>query len=236
MAEDDAPEGGRRLVIPQGKRISRRPSHRGVAHEPTPESRNWELALRTGMKPIQLAVPLIRQNNNCGCGLAAINTVLMYGGDTATLHELERHPLILPVFLDSWGIGPGRLGRVALARGFDVTLIDPEARVVGKKFVDEGGRWVRRDPRRADIEKALDEEVPCVACIPDKTEAFAGATHHGSHWIVVTGRDAQGELIIHDPAPWRKAVRCKPGYWDAWGCSLLVIRRKPGAAGMARAS
>ena len=188
------------------------------------------------MKPIHLAVPGIRQNNNCGCGLAAINAVMAFEGDTATLHELERHKLVMPIFLDSWGLGPGRLGRVAIARGFDVTLIDPETKVIGKRFVDEGGHWVRRAPCKADIDRALDEGVPCVACIPDKREAFAGTTHPGSHWIVVCGRDSRGEFVIHDPAPWRKATRCVTGYWDTWACSLIVIRRKPGSAGMARAS
>jgi hypothetical protein len=169
-----------------------------------------------------LPVPLVRQGDNCGCGLAAIAMCMRFHGAPVRLRDLERHRLVRPEFLTRWGVGPGRLGRVALEMGFPVTIIDSEPRDVGRLFPAAGGRWVRRDPRKADILAALRSGIPAVACIPRKSKAFAGCTQHGSHWVVVIGVEG-GEFVLHDPAPWRKATRCVPGYWDDWGCSLLVV-------------
>ena len=174
-------------------------------------------------------MPLVRQGNNCGCGLAAIAMCLRFHGLPVRLRDLEMHRLIRPEFLSRWGIGPGRIGRTALAFGCPVTIIDPDARDVGKRFVKDGGHWVAREPRKSDISKALREGIPAVACIPKKSDAFEGCTQHGSHWITVTGVRG-GEFVLHDPAPWRKATSCMPGYWDDWGCSLILVhppRRHP---------
>ena len=76
-----------------------------------------------------LQVPLVRQGPNCGCGLAAVTMALKSTGHDVELEALEKHPLILPQMLQSWGIGPGRLGRVALACG---ARADP---VVGEVFI-----------------------------------------------------------------------------------------------------
>lgn len=169
-----------------------------------------------------LPVPLVRQGPNCGCGLAAVTMALQASGIAAELEELEKHPLILPQMLQSWGIGPGRLGRVALACGARATLIDSSRRDVGEIFLRNGGNWIEREPRKADIEECLAAEHPPVVCIPDKDVAF-GDRRQGSHWVVVIGSEG-GEFRIHDPAPWRQAKRCTPGYWDQWACSLLLIQ------------
>lgn len=169
-----------------------------------------------------LDVPLVRQGPNCGCGLACVTMALKAARIEAELEDLERHPLILPKFLQSWGIGPGRLGRVALAHGARATLIDASRRDVGATFLRGGGRWVAREPRKADIERCLDAGRAPIVCIPDKDLAF-GDRRPGSHWVVVVGRES-GEFRIHDPAPWRQAKKCAPGYWERWACSLLVLQ------------
>jgi hypothetical protein len=173
---------------------------------------------------IELPVPVIRQQNWASCGLAAINMCMRYLGLVITEKGLAANRLVRPEFLRRHGFGPGRLGRIALSYSFDVTIIDADPRDVGSLFVREGGRWIPRDPNRRDIETALREGVPVTACIPDKSEAFENCTHRGSHWVVVRGI-ADGEFLIHDPAPWRKATRCKPGYWDSWACSMIVVRK-----------
>ncbi|KAF0242011.1 MAG: hypothetical protein FD180_4154 [Planctomycetota bacterium] len=173
-----------------------------------------------------LDVPLVRQGPNCGCGLACVTMALKAARIPAELEDLERHALVLPVMLRSWGIGPGRLGRVALARGARATLIDPCRRDVGEMFLKSGGRWIEREPRKADIERCLAAGRAPVACIPDKDSAF-GDRRPGSHWVVVIGRDG-GDFRIHDPAPWRQAKKCAPGYWDRWECSLLLIEPAEG--------
>ncbi len=170
---------------------------------------------------ILLDVPLVRQGPNCGCGLACVTMALKASGIGAELEQLERHPLILPRMLQSWGIGPGRLGRVALACGARATLVDGSRRDVGEMFLKAGGRWVEREPRKADIERCLAAGRAPVVCIPDKDLAF-GDRRPGSHWVVVIGHE-QGNFRIHDPAPWRQAKRCTPGYWERWACSLLLV-------------
>lgn len=177
---------------------------------------------------LHLPVPLVRQGNNCGCGLAAICMSMNYHGVPVTIHDLERHALVLPRMLHRDGIGPGRLGRIALAYGCQVRIVDPDARDVGKLFVREGGEWLAEPPAKRHIVEALTSGLPVVACIPDKTEAFEACTHHGSHWITIRGLEGE-DPVIHDPAPWRKAERCKAGYWDRWTCSMLVIGAPKGA-------
>jgi len=174
-----------------------------------------------------LDVPLIHQGPNCGCGLASIAMALNAAGIITRLEDLERHPLILPEMLRHWGIGPGRLGRLALACGAQVTIVDPAKKDVGDTFLRKGGRWIAREPQKADLERCLTGGRPAVACIPDKRDAFEGA-RGGSHWVVVVGMES-GEFVIRDPAPWRKAVRCTPGYWEDWACSLIIVEG-PGTA------
>ncbi|MCE9583335.1 MAG: hypothetical protein K8T20_12690 [Planctomycetes bacterium] len=168
-----------------------------------------------------LDVPLVRQGPNCGCGLAAVTMALKAARITAELEDLEKHRLILPSMLQSWGIGPGRLGRVALACGARATLVDSCRRDVGEIFLRSGGKWVQRLPRRDDIDRCLAAGRAPVVCIPDKDLAF-GDRRPGSHWVVVVGAEG-GEYRIHDPAPWRQAKKCSPGYWDRWECSLLLV-------------
>ena len=172
-------------------------------------------------REIILDVPILRQMNWTSCGLASVNMAMRYHGLVVTERALEKHPLVQERFLRRFGFGPGRLGRIALSFGFAVTLIDADLRDVGARFAAEGGDWVRREPNRRDILRALREARPVVACIPDTSEAFGG-TRHGSHWVVVRGVRG-GELLIHDPAPWRRARRCVPRYWREWGCSMMVI-------------
>lgn len=173
-----------------------------------------------------LDVPILRQVNWASCGLASVNMAMRYLGLVVSERALERHKLVHERYLRHYGFGPGRLGRIALSFGFDVTMIDAELRDVGRRFTAEGGRWVRREPNRRDILKALQGGRPAVVCIPDTSEAFGG-TRHGSHWVVVRGvRD--DEFLIHDPAPWRRARRCMPGYWRDWGCSMMVVGREKG--------
>ncbi|NUN50856.1 MAG: hypothetical protein HUU15_18775, partial [Candidatus Brocadiae bacterium] len=102
-----------------------------------------------------LPVPLILQGPNCGCGLASVAMALNHAGVEVTLEALETHPLILPRMLASWGIGPGRLGRVALAHGARATLVDSSRRDVGERFLRSGGRWIEREPNRRDIDRCL---------------------------------------------------------------------------------
>ncbi len=151
-----------------------------------------------------------------------------YHGVPVTIHDLERHKLVTPAKLHRFGIGPGCLGRIALSYGCRVSIVDPDARDVTRSFVKEGGDWIAEAPTKRHILEALLAGNPVVACIPDKTEAFDGCTHHGSHWITIRGIEGE-DPVIHDPAPWRKAERCKPGYWDDWGCSMLVIGPPKGA-------
>ncbi len=180
-------------------------------------------------------MPLVRQGNNCGCGLAAICMVMNYHGVPVTIHDLERHKLVQPRMLHRDGIGPGRLGRIALTYGCGVRIVDPEARDVGKLFVREGGDWVAEPPTKRHIVDAVQGGLPVVACIPDKSVAFDGCTHPGSHWITIRGMEGE-EPVIHDPAPWRKAERCRVGYWDRWDCSMILIlppKGTPAAASVA---
>lgn len=172
-------------------------------------------------RDLLLDVPLILQGPNCGCGLAAVAMGLNAAGIISRLEDLEQHPLVRPEMLKDWGLGPGRLGRVALACGAQATLIDASKKDVGTLFLRQGGRWIARDPHRRDVERCLAAGRPVVACIPDKRDAFEGS-RGGSHWVVVRGVE-DGEFLIHDPAPWRRATRCLPGYWAEWGCSLLVV-------------
>lgn len=174
-----------------------------------------------------LDVPRVYQGYNAGCGLGAMAMVLRYHGVDICVGKLERHPLVLPEMLRTHGIGPGRLGRIALTYGCPVQIVDPCERDVGKRFVAEGGDWVAERPARHHIVEWLRRGVPIVACIPDKTKAYPGCTHNGSHWITLRGID-RGELLLHDPAPWRKIERCLPGYWDAWSCTMLAIQRPVG--------
>jgi hypothetical protein len=176
-------------------------------------------------RKILLDVPILRQQNWCSCGLTSVNMVLRHHGLTVTERALEKHPLVRPNFLNRHGFGPGRLARIALSFGFAVTLIEPDPREAGRRFTREGGHWLRRSPAKSDLVEALDRRIPAVACIPDTGEAFGG-TRHGSHWVVVRGLQ-RGDLVIHDPAPWRRAVRCVPGYWDDWRCSLILIQNRP---------
>lgn len=178
-------------------------------------------ALTSLLADLRLDVPLVRQGPNCGCGLASVVMGLKAAGIAAELEELERHRLVDRRMLQSWGIGPGRLGRIALAHGARATLIDPCRKDVGDLFLKGGGRWIARDPRKSDIARCLAAGRPAIACIPDKDIAF-GDRRPGSHWIVVHGVQG-GDFAIHDPAPWRQAKKCSPGYWDVWSCSLLLI-------------
>lgn len=172
---------------------------------------------------ILLPLPHVHQGYNAGCGLGAMCMVFNYHGLDVNVAELERHPLVLPRMLRKDGIGPGRLGRIALSLGFPVQIVDPSARDVGKSFVREGGDWVAEAPKKSHILHWLYRGVPVVACIPDKTLAFEGCKHHGSHWITLRGVES-GELLLRDPAPWRSVERCKPGYWDIWSCTMLAIQ------------
>jgi hypothetical protein len=178
-----------------------------------------------GWSPVRLDVPLARQVNWCSCGLAAITMAMRHHAVNVTEKGMESHPLVTRGYLQKYGFNPGRLGRIALSFGFHVTLIDPDLDVVGRKFVEEGGRWVRRDPRKRDLYDALKRNVAPVVCIPNKREAFEGSNSAGSHWITLHTYE-KGEFVFHDPAPWRKATRCKPGYWDGWRCSAILISPK----------
>ncbi len=178
---------------------------------------------------LHLPVPLVRQGNNCGCGLAAICMVMNYHGIPVTIHDLERHKLVLPRMLHRDGIEPNRLGRIALSYGCRVRITDPDVGDPWTMFRREGGEYVPEAPSKRHIAEALRSGLPVVACIPDKTFAFEECTHHGSHWITIRGMEGE-EPVIHDPAPWRKAERCKPGYWDRWDCSMIVIQPPRGAS------
>lgn len=175
-------------------------------------------------REIILDVPVLRQMNWASCGLASVNMAMRFHGLVVSEPALEKHTLVGERYLCRYGFGPGRLGRIALSFGFDVTMIDPVPRDVGTRFAAEGGRWVRRSPGRDDILRALREGLPSVVCIPDTSEAFGG-TRHGSHWVIVRGV-SRGEFLIHDPAPWRRARRCAPGYWRDWNCSMMVIGKR----------
>lgn len=181
-----------------------------------------EVMSKAGWRPIELDVPLARQVNWCSCGIAALIMAMKHRAVHVTERALESHPLVRREFLMKHGFGPGRLGRIALAHGLRATLIDPEESDVGRRFVAEGGRWVRRAPDKKDLYDALKRSIAPVICIPNKREAFEGSNSTGSHWVTVHAfRD--GEFLIHDPAPWRRATRCKPGYWDRWNCSALLV-------------
>lgn len=180
-----------------------------------------------------LPVPLLRQQNVCSCGLASVNMVFHFYGLNLPEREIEKNHLVRREFLQHHGFGPGRLGRIALSYGYKAVLIEPDPAEVGKTFVAEGGRWLRRSPSKADIEACLARGIPPVVCIPDKSKAFENCSHRGSHWVTVIGH-AGGDLAIHDPAPWRKAVRCKPGYWEDWNCSLLAVAKSTELLGFLR--
>jgi len=171
---------------------------------------------------IRLKVPLLHQKNWCACGLAAINMVMRFHRFHITEPELERNPLCERRFLDRLGFNPGRLGRIALSYGFKTTIIDCDPSVIGKMFTGEGGKHRVRDPNVRDIDRSLDKGIPLVACIPDKSDAFPYSNSRGSHWVVIRAR-AGGNYLINDPAPWRRATRCRPGYWREWACSLIRI-------------
>ncbi len=174
------------------------------------------------MHDVMLTVPYQPQGYNAGCGLGSLAMALGFAGVKVTVPELEQNRLVSPRMLKHWGIGPGRLARIARTYGVRVTLIEPSRREAGTRFVAEGGAWLHRAPNEADLRDFLKRGVPSVVCIPDKTDAFAGCTHHGSHWVVVVG-SVGCDLRIQDPAPWRTVDRCLPGYWATWRCSLIAI-------------
>jgi len=174
------------------------------------------------VKDIQLEVPLARQVNWCSCGVAALIMAMKHKRVHVTERGLESHPLVKREFLMKHGFGPGRLGRIALSHGLKVTIIDPEKSDVGTKFVAEGGRWIRRAPTARDLYEALAKDVAPVVCIPNKREAFEGSNSTGSHWVTLHSYRA-GNFLLHDPAPWRKATQCKPGYWQRWNCSAILV-------------
>lgn len=178
-------------------------------------------------KAVALDVPIVRQANWCSCGIAAINMAMRHHGLAISEKAIEKNPLVTRSFLQKYGFNPGRLGRIALSYGFDVTVIDSDEEYVGKQFVREGGRWECRPPNPEDLYRALARSVAPVVCIPNKQEAFEGSTSSGSHWVTVHSFQ-HGDFHLHDPSPWRKATRCKPGYWDRWACSAILIAR-PGA-------
>lgn len=177
------------------------------------------------MQDRRLSVPVLRQKNWCACGPVALNMALRYRGLRLTEKDLERNPLVPRKCLQELGFGPGRLGRLALSYGFETTIIDPSPRDVGKRFVREGGRWIRRSPGKQDLLDALQRNIPPVVCIPDKSKAFGPSESNGSHWVIVVGVKG-GELRIHDPGPWRKATHCTPGYWDSWRCTAVLVGRR----------
>lgn len=174
---------------------------------------------------IVLEVPLVQQARSATCGLAALAMVLRYHGfvGAQAFEAVLKSPMVPEGLLrHNYGFGPGRLGRIALSYTGHVELIDPNRREVGKSFVAEGGIWVKRPPRRADLEQCLREGIPPIACIPDKSKAFEGVTHRGSHWVVIRGI-RKNDFLFHDPAPWAGNLRCRARYWDTWRCSLLKI-------------
>jgi hypothetical protein len=175
-------------------------------------------------KDILLPVPLLRQKFWCSCGLASIVMAMKSQGFRKGEEEMGDNPLIQRRFLRRYGFGPGRLGRIALSYGYEVTIIDGEPRDVGVSFGEGGGIHIRRDPTWRDILDCLERGIPAVCCIPDKREAFENCSHGGSHWVTIRGYRG-GDFLIHDPAPWRKAPRCRAGYWLRWGCSLIAIAR-----------
>ncbi len=177
------------------------------------------------MKPIRLDVPLARQVNWCSCGLAALTMAMRHHGVTVTEKGMESHPLVTREFLQKHGFNPGRLGRIALSFGFRVTLIDADPEGIGSTFTKEGGRWLKRDPNHRDLHDALTSNIAPVACIPNKREAFAGSNSAGSHWVTLHSFE-NGDFVFHDPAPWRKATHCKPGYWKSWNCSAILVSPK----------
>ncbi len=180
---------------------------------------------RNHWKDVSLAVPIVRQANWCSCGIAAINMAMRHHGLGLSEKALERNPLVTREYLQKYGFNPGRLGRIALSYGFDVTVIDTDEEVVGRQFVSEGGTWIRRAPARDDLYRALRSNVAPVVCIPNKQEAFEGSTSRGSHWVTVHSARG-GDFLLHDPSPWRKATSCKPGYWQRWNCSAILIGAK----------
>ncbi len=173
-------------------------------------------------KDISLDVPIVRQANWCSCGIAAINMAMRRHGLVVSEKAIEKNPLVKRDLLQKFGFNPGRLGRIAISYGFEVTIIDPDAEYVGSRFVAEGGRWESRPPVAQDLYRSLGEGVPPVVCIPNKQEAFEGSTSSGSHWVTIHSYRAS-EFRLHDPSPWRKATQCKPGYWARWGCSAILI-------------
>lgn len=180
--------------------------------------------MRNHWKNLSLDVPILRQANWCSCGIASINMAMRHHGLSITEKAIEKNPLVTREYLQKYGFNPGRLGRIALSYGFRVTVIDPEPEVVGSLFVKAGGTWERRAPNREDLYRALERNIAPVICIPDKQDAFEGSTSTGSHWVTVHEfRD--GEFFIHDPSPWRKATRCKQGYWERWDCSAVLIAK-----------
>lgn len=183
--------------------------------------------VRNHWKGIALDVPILRQTNWCSCGIASINMAMRHLGLEITEKAIERNRLVTRDLLQKYGFNPGRLGRIALSYGFDVTIIDPDGTCVGSRFLREGGRWQGRSPCKEDLYRALERNVAPVICIPNKEEAFEGSTSGGSHWVTIHSFQG-GEFLLHDPSPWRKATRCKPGYWDRWDCSAILIK-KPGS-------
>jgi hypothetical protein len=195
------------------------PARRGLTGERSDASHGGG-----GWKDVSLDVPVVRQVNWCSCGLAALIMAMRKQGADVTERGLEANRLVRREFLMKHGFGPGRLGRIALSAGLRATIIDPEADVVGRLFVAEGGTWKRRAPSKHDLYDALRRGVAPVVCIPNKREAFEGSNSTGSHWVTLYGVE-DGEFLLHDPAPWRKATRCKPGYWDTWACSAILVAR-----------
>lgn len=175
------------------------------------------------MRDVTLEVPIVRQANWCSCGIASINMAMRRHGLSISEKAIEKNPLVTRDLLQKYGFNPGRLGRIALSYGFDVTIIDPDDACVGSLFEKQGGRREKRAPRKSDLHRALCEGIPPVVCIPNKQEAFEGSTSNGSHWVTIHSC-VGGDFRLHDPSPWRKATHCLPGYWDRWGCSAILIR------------
>ena len=172
-------------------------------------------------QPVNLPVNNVRQNNLCGCGLAALEMVLKYYGATDTQTEFLADKRIRRQVQNARrGLAEGTIGTLALKRGFNVVIYGEKPRVA-KTYLSLGGRLrsIRTDKNL--ILNCLRRGVPPIVLIPKVSEAYEHEKEEIGHYVVVTGVDHRCRLRISDP---QYTEAPKPEYWSRWSSSLIEIK------------
>jgi hypothetical protein len=172
-------------------------------------------------KPVSLSVEHIKQKYVCGCGLAALETVLKYyGAKDSQVDFLTDNQVRRQVDRSGRGLSEGTLGILALRRGFKVTIYAETPRLSGTYF-RLGGRLKRVKTNKQLILDCLQRGVPPIVLIPRVSEAYENEQEEVGHYVAISGVDDRCRLHVIDPQYTRTP---RQDYWDHWSSSLLEIK------------